>query len=326
MENFDYFIAKQAREFFREYDDRYDVLELLMEEPKPVLEWPTETFYQFASEGSEHFIDAWEEAAQNMSPEMLAQYDRSEAMEMVRDVELNKYVEDCNEVSHIIFQAEKDIKEHILENVPSLSENSFDERIIEFDGDIEKYIKNKEKFQDLFESGIYELKITNQAKMPSFLKQFYNDVENYRAPNAYVIFPSKEDIGIKFTDPDHTVIKTAEGSQMSLERAASIFKIIRNMLPEEASKNIELKYTNNDNQITITENKENVKITSHEAKNIKVKDIHEVQKMLNKDVNAYQEGGKNDIIYSASKNNKGDLKSVDINGKVKTEMKSQRSQ
>ena len=326
MENFDYFIAKQAREFFREYDDRYDVLELLQNEPKPLIEWPTETFYRFASEGSENFVDAWEKVSENISPEILAKYDRGDAMEMVRDFELTNYAEDCNEVSHVIFQAEKDIKEHILETVPSLSENSFDERIIEFDGDIEKYIKNKEKFQDLFESRIYELKITNQAKMPSFLKQFYNDVENYRAPNAYVIFPSKEDIGIKFTDPDHTVIKTAEGSQMSLERVASIFKIIRNMLPEEASKNIELKYTNNDNQITITENKENVKITSHEAKNIKVKDIHEVQKTLDKDVTAYQEGGKNDIIYSASKNNKGDLKSVDINGKVKAEMKSQRSQ
>ena len=326
MENFDYFIAKQAREFFREYDDRYDVLELLQNEPKPLIEWPTETFYRFASEGSENFVDAWEKVSENISPEILAKYDRGDAMEMVRDFELTNYAEDCNEVSHVIFQAEKDIKEHILETVPSLSENSFDERIIEFDGDIEKYIKNKEKFQDLFESRIYELKITNQAKMPSFLKQFYNDVENYRAPNAYVIFPSKEDIGIKFTDPDHTVIKTAEGSQMSLERVASIFKIIRNMLPEEASKNIELKYTNNDNQITITENKENVKITSHEAQNIKVKDIHEVQKTLDKDVTAYQEGGKNDIIYSASKNNKGDLKSVDINGKVKAEMKSQRSQ
>ena len=324
MENFDYFIAKQAREFFREYDDRYDVLELLQNEPKPLIEWPTETFYQFASEGSENFITAWEEVAQNMSPEMLAQYDRCEAMEMVRDIELAKYAEDCNEVSHIIFQAEKDIKEHILENVPSLSENSFDERIIEFDGDVEKYIKNKEKFQNLFENGIYELKITNQAKMPSFFKEFYNDVENYRAPNTYLMFPSKEEIRVKFTDPEHAVIKTAEGSQMSLERTASIFSIMRNMLPEEQGKNIELKYTNNDNQITITENKENVKITSLEAENIKVKDIHKVQKTLGKDVTAYQEGGKNDIIYSATKNNKGDLKSVDINGKVKTEMKSQR--
>ena len=41
MENFDYFIAKQAREFFREYDDRYDILDLLYNEPKPVLEYPT---------------------------------------------------------------------------------------------------------------------------------------------------------------------------------------------------------------------------------------------------------------------------------------------
>lgn len=84
MENFDYFIAKQARDFFKEYDDRYDVLKLLENEPKPLIDWPTETFYQFASEGSEHFISAWEEAAQNMSPEMLAQYDRGEAMEMIR--------------------------------------------------------------------------------------------------------------------------------------------------------------------------------------------------------------------------------------------------
>ena len=326
MENFDYFIAKQAREFFKDYDDRYDVLELLMEEPKPVLEWPTETFYRFASEGSEHFIDAWEEAAQNMSPEMLAQYDRSEAMEMVRDIELNKYVEDCNEVSHIIFQAEKDIKEHILENVPSLSENSLDERIIEFDGNVEKYSKHKANFQDLFESGIYELKITNQVKFPSFLKEFYNDVENYQAPNAYVIMPSKEDIRIKFTVPEHAVIKTAEGSQMSLERAASVFNIIRNMLPEEAGKNIELEYTNDDNQVTLTENKENAKITCHEYEDVKVKDVHDVQKMLNKDVTAYKDGGKNDIIYSASKNNKGDLKSVDSNGKCKAERKSQRTQ
>ena len=326
MENFDYFIAKQAREFFREYDDRYDVLELLQNEPKPLIEWPTETFYRFASEGSENFVDTWGKVSENISPEILAKYDRGDAMEMVRDFELTNYAEDCNEVSHVIFQAEKDIKEHILENVPSLSENSFDERIIEFDGDIEKYIKNKEKFQDLFESGIYNLKITNQEKVPEFLNEVYKDVLNCTAPNAYITIPSKEDISIKFTDQNHAIIKTADGTQMSLERAASIFKIIRNMLPEEASKNIELKYTNNDNQITITENKENVKIISHKAENIKVKDIHEVQKTLDKNVTAYQEGGKNDIIYSASKNNKGDLKSVDINGKVKTEMKSQRSQ
>lgn len=324
MENFDYFIAKQARDFFKDYDDRYDVLEVLENEPKPIIERPTETFYMFASEGSEHFVSAWEEAAQNMSPEMLAQYDRCEAMEMVRDIELAKYAEDCNEVSHVIFQAEKDIKEHILDNVPSLSENSSDERIIEFNGDVEKYRKDKGSFQDLFENGIYELKITDQVKAPSFLKEFYSDVQNYRAPNAYVMLPSKEDVHIKFTDPDHAVIKTAEGAQMSLERAASVFKIIRNMLPEEASKNIELEYTNQDNQITITENKENVKIDCHEFENVKIKDIHEVQKTLNKDVTAYKDSGKNDIIYSASKNNKGNFKSVDRNGKVEAEMKSQR--
>lgn len=38
MENFDYFIAKQARDFFKEYDDRYDVLELLENEPKPAID------------------------------------------------------------------------------------------------------------------------------------------------------------------------------------------------------------------------------------------------------------------------------------------------
>lgn len=324
MEEFNYFIAKQARDFFKDYDDRYDVLELLENEPKPIIEWPTETFYQFASEGSENFISSWEEAAQNMSPEMLAQYDRCEAMEMVRNIELAKYSENCDEVSHVIFQAEKDIKEHILDNVPSLSENSSDERIIEFNGDIEKYRKDKGSFQDLFENGIYELKITDQEKVPSFLKEFYSDVENYRAPNTYIMLPSKEDVRIKFTDPDHAVIKTAEGAQMSLERAASVFKIIRNMLPEEASKNIELEYKNQDNQITITENKENVKIDCHEFENVKIKDIHEVQKILNKDVTAYKDGGKNDIIYSASKNNKGNFKSVDRNGKVEAEMKSQR--
>ena len=81
--------------------------------------------------------------SENISPEILAKYDRGDAMEMVRDFELTNYAEDCNEVSHIIFQAEKDIKEHILDNVPSLSENSFDERIIEFDGNVKKYEKNK---------------------------------------------------------------------------------------------------------------------------------------------------------------------------------------
>ena len=169
MENFDYFIAKQARDFFKEYDDRYDVLELLENEPKPAIDWPTETFYEFASEGSKKFISAWEEVSKNMSKEELAQYDRGEAMHMIRDVELAKYAEDCNEVSHVIFQAEKDIKEHILDNVPSLSENSFDERIIEFDGDTKKYRKDKAHFQDLFESGIDELKITDREKAPSVL-------------------------------------------------------------------------------------------------------------------------------------------------------------
>lgn len=324
MENFDYFIAKQARDFFKDYDDRYDVLEVLENEPKPIIEWPTETFYMFASEGSEHFVSAWEEAAQNMTPEMLAQYDRCEAMEMVRDIELAKYVEDCNEVSHVIFQAEKDIKEHILDNTPSLSENSSDERIIEFNGDVEKYRKDKGSFQDLFENGIYELKITDQEKVPSFLKEFYNDVQNYRAPNAYIMLPSKEDVCIKFTDPDHAVIKTADGTQMTPERTANIFKIIRNMLSEEQSDKIELKYTNNDTQVTITENKEKVKIDCHEFEDIKVKDIHEVQKMLNKDVIAYKDGTKNDIIYTATKNNKGNIKSIGRNGKVEAEMKSQR--
>lgn len=326
MENFDYFIAKQTREFFREYDDRYDVLELLQNEPKPLIEWPTETFYRFASEGSENFVDAWEKVSENISPEILVKYDRGDAMEMVRDFELTNYAEDCNEVSHVIFQAEKDIKEHILETVPSLSENSFDERIIEFNGDIEEYIKNKVSFQELFESGIYNLKITDQEKVPKFLNEVYKDVLNRTAPNTYITIPSKEDVSIKFTDQNHAIIKTADGAQMSLERTASVFNIIRNILPEEQGKNIELKYTNEDNQITITENKENVEITSHEVEDIKVKDVHDVQKMLNKDVTAYKDGGKNDIIYTASKNNKGDLKSVDINGKVKTEMKSQRSQ
>ena len=323
MENFDYFIAKQARDFFKEYDDRYDVLELLENEPKPTIDWPTETFYEFASEGSKKFISAWEEVSKNMSKEELAQYDRGEAMHMIRDVELAKYAEDCNEVSHVIFQAEKDIKEHILDNVPSLSENSFDERIIEFDGDTKKYRKDKANFQDLFESGIYELKITDQEKAPSFLKEFYNDVENYRAPNAYIMLPSKEDVRIKFTDPDHAVIRTAEGAQMSPERTANVFKIIRNMLPAE-SDNIELRYTNEDNQITITESKEKVKIDCYEFEDIMVKDIHEVQKALNKDVTVYKDGVKNDIIYTATKNNKGNIKSIGRNGKVEAEMKSQR--
>lgn len=323
MENFDYFIAKQARDFFKEYDDRYDVLELLENEPKPTIDWPTETFYEFASEGSKKFISAWEEVSKNMSKEELAQYDRGEAMHMIRDVELAKYAEDCNEVSHVIFQAERDIKEHILDNVPSLSENSFDERIIEFDGDTKKYRKDKANFQDLFESGIYELKITDQEKAPSFLKEFYNDVENYRAPNAYIMLPSKEDVRIKFTDPDHAVIRTAEGAQMSPERTANVFKIIRNMLPAE-SDNIELRYTNEDNQITITESKEKVKIDCYEFEDIMVKDIHEVQKALNKDVTVYKDGVKNDIIYTATKNNKGNIKSIGRNGKVEAEMKSQR--
>lgn len=323
MENFDYFIAKQARDFFKEYDDRYDVLELLENEPKPAIDWPTETFYEFASEGSKKFISAWEKVSQDMSKEELAQYDRGEAMHMIRDVELAKYVEDCNEVSHVIFQTEKDIKEHILDNVPSLSENSFDERIIEFDGDTKKYRKDKANFQDLFENGIYELKITDQEKVPSFLKEFYNDVENYRAPNAYIMLPSKENISIKFTDPDHAVIRTAEGAQMSPERTADVFKIIRNMLPAE-SDNIELRYTNEDNQITITESKEKVKIDCYEFEDIMVKDIHEVQKTLNKDVTVYKDGTKNDIIYTATKNNKGNIKSIGRNGKVEAEMKSQR--
>lgn len=258
-----------------------------------------------------------------MSKEELAQYDRGEAMHMIRDVELAKYAEDCNEVSHVIFQAEKDIKEHILDNVPSLSENSFDERIIEFDGDTKKYRKDKANFQDLFESGIYELKITDQEKAPSFLKEFYNDVENYRAPNAYIMLPSKEDVRIKFTDPDHAVIRTAEGAQMSPERTVNVFKIIRNMLPAE-SDNIELRYTNEDNQITITESKEKVKIDCYEFEDIMVKDIHEVQKALNKDVTVYKDGVKNDIIYTATKNNKGNIKSIGRNGKVEAEMKSQR--
>lgn len=323
MENFDYFIAKQARDFFKEYDDRYDVLELLESEPKPAIDWPTETFYQFASEGSEKFISAWEEASKNMTKEELAQYDRGEAMHMIRDVELAKYVENCDEVSHIMFQAEKDIKEHILDNVPSLSENSFDERIIEFSGDIKKYRKNKINFQELFESGIYKLKITEQEKVPSFFKEFYEDVENYRAPNAYIMLPSKEDISIRFTDPDHAVIRTAEGAQMPPERTADVFKTIRNMLPAE-SDNIELRYTNEDNQITITESKEKVKIDCYEFEDIMVKDIHEVQKALNKDVTVYKDGIKNDIIYTATKNNKGNIKSIGRNGKVEAEMKSQR--
>ena len=137
------------------------------------------------------------------------------------------------------------------------------------------------------------------------------------------MLPSKENISIKFTDPDHAVIRTAEGAQMSPERTADVFKIIRNMLPAE-SDNIELRYTNEDNQITITESKEKVKIDCYEFEDIMVKDIHEVQKTLNKDVTVYKDGTKNDIIYTATKNNKGNIKSIGRNGKVEAEMKSQR--
>ena len=50
----------------------------------------------------------------------------------------------------------------------------------------------------------------------------------------------------------------------------------------------------------------------------------ELQKALNKDVTVYKDGVKNDIIYTATKNNKGNIKSIGRNGKVEAEMKSQR--
>ena len=98
------------------------------------------------------------------------------------------------------------------------------------------------------------------------------------------------------------------------------------MLSENQSDNIEIKYINNDNQITITEDKENAKIYCKEFQDISIKDIHKVQSMLNKDVLAYKKGIKNDIVYKTTENSKGNLKSVNRKGKIETEMKSQRSQ
>ena len=48
-----------------------------------------------------------------------------------------------------------------------------------------------------------------------------------------------------------------------------------------------------------------------------VKDVHDVQKLLNKDVTVYKDGTKNDIIYTATRNSKGNIKSIAETEKLK---------
>ena len=58
MTEFDFFIAKETKEHFKQYDDNYSVLEVL-EYLDPIIEYPTNKFYKFAAEGSILIRSIW---------------------------------------------------------------------------------------------------------------------------------------------------------------------------------------------------------------------------------------------------------------------------
>lgn len=281
MTDFDFFIAKETKEHFKQYDDNYSVLEVL-EYLDPIIEYPTKKFYEFAAEGSEYFIDAWEKTAPYFNKEYLEKFDRGDAMTEVLKVQMANYVEDRNEVSHVIEQAEEDILKYACERLPIYKDEIYDNVII-FEGDTETYIKNKELIKELF-SGTYEMKIKSPEHFHNILKEIYKDNQAYKAPKSIISFSSKENIGLMFKGGNQISFLTEKNKEMNPQRTATIFNIVRSMLREDQVKEAIFEYTNPKTGIKITETGDEVIIDN--PKNAEFKKIDElgIKSMLEKEV------------------------------------------
>ena len=299
MTDFDFFVAKHIKEHFKEYDNDFSVPEV-MEYLNPIIEYPTKTFYQFAAEGSEKFIDAWENVAEELNSEDLRKYDRSEALTAILIHEGNNYVEDRNEVSHVIEQAEEDILKYACERLPIYKDEIYDNVII-FEGDTETYIKNKELIRELF-SGTYEMKIKSPEHLHNIVEEIYKDNENHKAPKSIISFPSKENIGLQFKPRNTIKFLTEAGKEMNPQRPATIFNIVRSMLREEQVKEAVFEYTNPKTEIKIIETGKEVIIENPQNAEFKKIDELGVKSMLEKEITVKGKEQKN--VNETEKTNK----------------------
>lgn len=299
MTDFDFFVAKETKEHFKQYDDNYSVLEVL-EYLDPIIEYPTNKFYEFAAEGSETFIDAWEEVAPYFNKEYLEKFDRSDAMTEILKVQMANYVEDRNEVSHVISQAEEDMLKYAYERLPIQQDETYDNLII-FDGDAKSYRKNKELISEVF-SGTYEMKIKSPEHFHNILKEIYKDNQAYKAPKSIISFSSKENIGLKFKGGNQISFLTEKNKEMNPQRTATIFNIVRSMLREDQVKEAIFEYTNPKTGIKITETGDEVIIDN--PKNAEFKKIDElgIKSMLEKEITVKGKEQKN--VNKIEKTNK----------------------
>lgn len=281
MTDFDFFIAKETKEHFKQYDDNYSVLEVL-EYLDPIIEYPTNKFYKFAAEGSETFIDLWEKVAPHFNKEYLEKFDRCDAMTEILKVEMANYVEDRNEVSHVIPQAEEDMLKYAIERLPIHHDETYDNLII-FDGDAKSYRENKELISEVF-SGTYELKIESPEHFHNILKEIYKDNQAYKAPKSIISFSSKENIGLIFKGGNLIKFSTEKNKEMNPQRTATIFNIVRSMLDKTQAEEAIFEYTNPKTGIKITETGSEVIIDN--PKNAEFKKIDElgIKSMLEKKI------------------------------------------
>ena len=299
MTDFDFFVAKETKEHFKQYDDNYSVLEVL-EYLDPIIEYPTNKFYEFAAEGSETFIDAWEEVAPYFNKEYLEKFDRSDAMTEILKVQMANYVEDRNEVSHVIEQAEEDMLKYAYERLPIQQDETYDNLII-FDGDAKSYRKNKELISEVF-SGTYEMKIKSPEHFHNILKEIYKDNQAYKAPKSIISFSSKENIGLKFKGGNQVSFSTEKNKEMNPQRTATIFNIVRSMLDKTQAEEAIFEYTNPKTGIKITETGDEVIIDN--PKNAEFKKIDElgIKSMLEKEITVKGKEQKN--VNETEKTNK----------------------
>lgn len=281
MTEFDFFIAKETKEHFKQYDDNYSVLEVL-EYLDPIIEYPTNKFYEFAAEGSETFIDLWEKVAPYFNKEYLEKFDRGDAMTEILKVEMTNYVEDRNEVSHVISQAEEDMLKYAIERLPIHQDETYRNLFI-FDGDAKSYRENKELISEVF-SGTYEMKIESPEHFHNILKEIYKDNQAYKAPKSIISFSSKENIGLIFKGGNLIKFSTEKNKEMNPQRTATIFNIIRSMLDKTQAEEAIFEYTNPKTGIKITETGDEVIIGN--PKNAEFKKIDElgVKSMLEKEI------------------------------------------
>ena len=299
MTEFDFFIAKETKEHFKQYDDNYSVLEVL-EYLDPIIEYPTNKFYKFATEGSETFIDLWEKVAPYFNKEYLEKFDRSDAMTEILKVEMTNYVEDRNEVSHVIPQAEEDMLKYAIERLPIHYDETYHNLII-FDGDAKSYRKNKELISEVF-SGTYELKIESPEHFHNILKEIYKDNQAYKAPKSIISFSSKENIGLIFKGGNLIKFSTEKNKEMNPQRTATIFNIVRSMLDKTQAEEAIFEYTNPKTGIKITETGNEVIIDN--PKNAEFKKIDElgIKSMLEKEITVNGKEQKN--VNETEKTNK----------------------